>query len=112
MIYDDARQNDLARDTFKQVVRLRRSILERSKGIDDRIADLCNGLENLGETYVDGGDVSEGLGFYGEALGHRKKLNAAHPGDRVYEMDVVEDWIAIGNIQRQNGDSRECGAVL
>ena len=55
VIYDDARQNALARDTFEQVVRLRRSILERSKGIDDRIAELCNGLENLGETYVDGG---------------------------------------------------------
>ena len=37
------------------------------------------------------------------------KLSAAHPGDRVYEMDVVEDWIAIGNIQRQNGDSQNAG---
>ena len=90
MIYDDERQNALARATFKEVVQLRRSILERSKGIDDRIADLCMGLENLGETYVDGGDVPEGLIFYREALGLRQELNAAHPGDRGYAMDVVE----------------------
>ncbi len=108
-IYDDERQNALARATFKEVVQLRRSILERSKGIDDRKVDLCIGLENLGETYVDGGDVPGGLLLYREALGLRQELNAAHPGDQGYAMDVVDEWIAIGNIQRQAGDSQDAG---
>ncbi len=109
VIYDDERQNALARATFKEVVQLRRSILERSKGIDDRKLELCNGLENLGETYVDGGKVREGLKLYREALGLRQELNAAHPAHRGFLMDVVDAWIAIGNIQRQAGDSQGAG---
>jgi len=108
-IYDDERQNALARATFEEVVQLRRSILERSKGIDDRIVELCMGLENLGETYVDGGDFSEGLDLYRKALDRRQQLNAAHPADRGYAMDVVDKWIAIGNIQRQAGESQNAG---
>ena len=104
VIYDDERQNALARATFKEVVQLRRTILERSKGIDDRITDLCLALENLGETYVDGGDVHGGLVFYRDALDLRKKLSASHNGDRDFAIGVVDDWIAIGNIQRQADD--------
>ena len=79
-IYDDERQNDLARATFKEVVQLRRSILERSRGIDDHKVDLCMSLENLGETYVDRGDVAEGLLLYREALGLQAGAECGSPG--------------------------------
>ena len=60
VIYDDERQNDLARQAFTEAVKLCRSILERSRGIDDRKIELCVSLENLGETYVDGGRCAPG----------------------------------------------------
>ena len=109
VIYDDQRENNLARTTFSDVVELRQSILDRSKGIDDYIVELCVSLENLGETYVDGGDDSEGLEFYRQALGHRQRLNASHPENREYAKDVVNAWITIGNILRQAGKLPEAG---
>ena len=106
VIHDEARRNDLANQTLREAVQIRRSILRKSSGIDDRKYDLCVSLENLGETCVDRGDVDEGLSHYRDAVGLRQELSASHPGDRGYVTDLADAWVVIGNIQRQKGDPK------
>jgi tetratricopeptide (TPR) repeat protein len=106
VIHDEARRNEQANQTLQQAVQLRRSILRKSSGIDNRKVDLCVSLENLGETYVDRGDVEQGLSHYREALSLRQELCAAHPEDRVTVLDLVDAWVVIGNILRQHGNPK------
>jgi serine/threonine-protein kinase len=105
VVYDEERKSEPAREAFQKAVELQRTIVQRSKGIDAHQIDLYWSLENVGETYVDQGLVAEGLKYYFEGLRLRQKLSQAHPGDIGSALDVVDAWIAIGNIQRQNGDS-------
>jgi tetratricopeptide (TPR) repeat protein len=104
VIYYEARQNELALPKFKELLELRRSILEGSNGIDPRKVDLCVSLENLGETYVNQGEVVEGLSLRREALRLRQALADAHPRDRGYAMDLIDAHVATGDIQRLIGD--------
>ncbi len=53
--------------------------------------------------------MTEGLDFYREALRLKQQLNATHTADRGYAKDVVDEWIVIGNIQRQAGSLQEAG---
>jgi serine/threonine-protein kinase len=103
-IHDDARRNDLALPLFEETVLQRRQILERSMRTDTSKEELCLGLENLGETYVDMGRVNEGLPHYQEAVEIRQALLAAHPGDLNYTTVLAEALIKIGDIERQAAD--------
>ena len=71
-----------ANKILHEAVRLRRSILEKSNGIDNRKYDLCVSLENLGETYVDRGDVDQGLDQYRQAITLHRSSTKLTPGTR------------------------------
>ena len=66
-------------------------------------------LENLGETYVDRGDVDQGLDQYRQADHSAPGAQRSSPGDQGYATDLSDAWVAIGNIQRQNGDPKGAG---
>ncbi len=108
-IHDDARRNDLALPLFEETVQQRRQNLQRSQGIDYYKLELCVGLENLGETYVDLGQVSKGLPYYKEALDLRQELIEAQPEVREYATSLAEALVKVGDIQRQTGDLADAG---
>ena len=56
-----------------------------------------------------GASADRGLAHYREAITLAKELNKAHPGDQGYATDLSDAWVAIGNIQRQNGDPNGAG---
>ena len=96
VIHDDARRNDMARPLFEKTVQQKRENVRRSNGIDLYNVDLCVGLENLGETYVDLGQVTQGLPYYKEAIDLREKLLKAHPEVRdramVHGRHADQSW--------------------
>ena len=87
----------------------KRENVRRSKGIDMYKVDLCIGLENLGETYVDLGQVTQGLPYYKEAMDLREKLLNAHPEVRDRTTALADTLTKVGDIQRQNGDLEAAG---
>ena len=109
VIYDNQRQSELARKNFQDAVLLWERILARSSGLDERKLELCAAIENVGETYVDQGNVPEGLKHYREGLRLREEVRLAHPDSRGYAVDVVTAWTRFGNLQGQSGDLRDAG---
>lgn len=104
VLYDEARENAKARETFEDAAKLMREIVQRSKGIEERTVLFCQALENLGEAHVDGGDAAGGLPLYRESLVQRRKLHEAHPTDLSYATSLVNTWILVGNLQRELAD--------
>lgn len=108
-VYYEARKNDQALRIYQEVLDLRRSILQRSSGIDDRKVDLCMSLGNLGEAQIYQGEVDRGLALRREEIALRQELYGAHPEDRGYAMDLADAWAASGDTLRLGGDSRAAG---
>jgi serine/threonine-protein kinase len=108
-VHYEARRNEPARRIFQDVLKLRRSILAGSNGIERYKVDLCMGLQNLGEAYIYQGEVAKGLSLRREEIGLRQDLIAAHPEERGYAFDLVDAWVGIGDTQRLNSDPRGAG---
>ena len=104
-MYDDARKNTEALAAFEQAVAEQQVAVDKVKGSDQYRVNLANHLDNLGETYVDLGQVDRGLPYYRRAIRIRRELLATHPGQRFYLLDLAEALSTLGNIERHAGDS-------
>ncbi len=61
-------------------------------------------LDNLGEQYVDLGQVDRALPYYRQGIQVRRQLFAAHPEKRAYRLALAEALCTLGTIQRHAGD--------
>ncbi len=108
-LYDDERRNDLALPIYEQAVKLKQENVQRSKGLDIHILELCVGLENLGETFLDLDQASKALPYYEKAIALREKLLETHPEVRERATELAEALIRVGDVQRQTGELEEAG---
>ncbi len=100
---------DEARDNLKSLPAFRRAVAEQeravslSNDVNEYKVLLSIQLDNLGEQYIDLGEVDEGLGYYLKALRIREWLYLAHPGNREYALDFIQAGATVGAIQRHAG---------
>jgi tetratricopeptide (TPR) repeat protein len=102
--HDEARNNADAIKPFQNAVREQQLAVDKAENGEIYKSDLCRYLENLGEQYIDFGRPTEGLPWYKQALEIRRKLNAAHPENRTYSLNLVQALKTAGTIWRHDGD--------
>jgi len=103
--------HDELRHNLRAIPALEKAVKEQERAIaqspdDNEYKVLCsNHLDNLGEQYVDLGQVDRGLPYYQQAIQIRRQLFTAHPEKRAYLLELAEALFTLGNIQRHAGDS-------
>ncbi len=103
--HDELRHNIPAIPAFQRAVKEQERAIALSPD-DNEYKVLCSvHLDNLGEQYVDLGEVDRGLSYYRQEIQLRRQLFAAHPEKRVYLLGLAEALSTQGNIQRHAGDS-------
>jgi tetratricopeptide (TPR) repeat protein len=104
-LFDAARDNPQAVRPFQLAVDEQQLAVAKAAEVSRYQGFLCNHLENLGEQYVDRGRVADGLPHYRRAIEIRRALCTAQPENRAYSLDLAEALVALGNIERHDGDS-------
>ncbi len=102
-LHDEMRDNRTAILAFERAVAEQEQAVTASPDVNEYKKLLSFHLENLGEQYVDLGQVDDGLKYYRTALGIRKQLQLTHPGNREYAQGLVDALFMNGNIQRHAG---------
>jgi tetratricopeptide (TPR) repeat protein/tRNA A-37 threonylcarbamoyl transferase component Bud32 len=107
IFYDEARRdNARAIPPFEQAVAEQKRATQMSQDVNEYKVYLSNHLENLGEQYLDLGNVDAGLPSYKRAIEIRQKLHSAHPETWAYSLEFADALVKLGAIQRHTGDSR------
>ncbi len=104
-LHDELRHNVQAIPAFERAVKEQERAVALSPDDTEYKVLHSNHLENLGEQYVDLGEVDRGLPYYREAIRIRRQLFTAHPAKRAYLLDLAKALATLGNIQRHAGDS-------
>jgi eukaryotic-like serine/threonine-protein kinase len=104
-LHDELRQNLQAIPAFEGAVKEQERASAKSP--DDDTYKILHSIQlaNLGEQYVDLGQVDRGLPYYRRGIQIRRQLLMAHPEKRAYLLDLAEALSALGSIQRHAGDS-------
>ncbi len=108
-LHDEARDNLKALPAFHRAVAEQERAVALSNDVNEYKVFLSIQLDNLGEQYIDLGEVDEGLGYYLKALRIREALHLVHPGNREYALDFIQAGATVGAIQRHAG---RVGAAL
>ncbi len=103
-LYDEARKNTEAIPAFEQAVAEQQRAVDQTKESNDYRFYLANHLDNLAEQFVDLGRVFEGLPIFRRSNKILRDLNAAHPKNRGYTLEVLESLFRLGMIERHDGD--------
>jgi len=109
--HDFERHPKLAEPPFKESLRLRRKLVEKSQDKDEALSSLCLSLTNLGECHVDEGNLGESLPLYREALRHRAELLSDQPGSIERATDLAELALPVAEIELQGGDPKAALAI-
>jgi eukaryotic-like serine/threonine-protein kinase len=104
-LHDEQRHNRLAIPAFEKAVKEQERAIAQSPDDDEFKILLINHLGNLGEQYVDLGQVDRGLPYYRRGIQIRRQLLTTRPEKRAYLLDLAEEFSTFGNIQRHAGDS-------
>ena len=103
MLHDEARDNVKAIPAFERAVAEQERAVSAAKDVNEYKVFLVVHLENLGEEYVDLGQVDVGLPHYLKALAIRQELKRAHPGSREYALDLATALATIGAVKLHAG---------
>jgi serine/threonine protein kinase/tetratricopeptide (TPR) repeat protein len=103
-LHDEARKNTEALAPFEQAVAEQQRAVDQAKEVYGYQGYLANHLTNLGEQFVDLGRVAEGLPLYRRALEIFREVNAAHPEDDVYALELFKSIYKLGTTERHNGN--------
>ena len=104
---DESRDNLKAMPAFRRAVAEQERAVSVSNDVNEYKVLLSIQLDNLGEQYIDLGEVDEGLGYYLKALRIREWLYLAHPGNRAYALDFIQAW---RDGRRHPAPRRSCGS--
>jgi serine/threonine-protein kinase len=99
-IHDERRENKKAIPAFERAVAEAERAGAASKDVNEYKVFQSVDLENLGEQYLDLGQIDEGLTHYRKALGIREHLHTVRPENREYSLDLAQALSRIGAIQR------------
>ncbi len=103
VLHDEARDNLKAIPAFERAVAEQERAVSAAKDVNEYKVFLTVHLENLGEEYVDLGQVDVGLLHYLKALAIRRELHRAHPGSKEYALDLATALATIGEVQLHAG---------
>jgi serine/threonine-protein kinase len=107
VLYDEAkRDNAQAIGPFEQAVDQQERAAGMSEDVSDYKVNLSVYLENLGEQYLDLGEVERGRPYYVKAIEFRRGLHRGHPESKAYSLALAEALRKLGAIQRRAGDAR------
>jgi tetratricopeptide (TPR) repeat protein len=102
-VLDEMKENRKAEPAFVRAVAEERLAVAASKDVNEYKTVLSDVLENLGEQYVDLGQVENGLKHYSEALDIRTHLHREQPKSKEYTLNLAQ-WLShSGRILRQAG---------
>jgi serine/threonine-protein kinase len=104
LLYDEAKQNLRAIPPLLEAIAEQKRAIAISSSLREYKFFLSYYLENLGEQYVDLGQVERGMPYYRDSARIRGELNDAKPDNREYALGLVDTLAVIGNIQRHAGD--------
>ena len=102
--HDELRHNLQAIPAFEKAVQEHERAIAQSPDDNEYKIWYVTALENLGEQYVDLGQVDRGLPYYRREIQIRRQLFTAHPEKRAYLLDLADGLSTLGNIQRHAGD--------
>jgi tetratricopeptide (TPR) repeat protein len=102
-LLDEARDNSRAIQAFRQAVAEQQLAVDKSKDVEEYEVLLCNHLENLGEQFLDLGQVTDALPDYGKVVQLRGKLADAHPANRDLTLVLSQAIFKLGTVQRLAG---------
>jgi serine/threonine protein kinase len=105
VLHDEARDNVKAIPAFERAVAEQERAVSEAKDVNEYRGYLSIHLDNLGEEYVDLGQVETGLSHYLRALGIRRELHRVYPGNREYTVDLATALSTISAIQRHAGQA-------
>ena len=103
--YDELRHNVQAIPAFERAVREGERAIAQSPDDSEYKVLYSIFLDNLGEQYIDRGEVDRGLPYYRQEIQIRRQLLTAHPEKLAYRLDLADGLSSFGNIQRHPGDS-------
>jgi tetratricopeptide (TPR) repeat protein len=103
VILDEARKNEQAIPPLQRALAEQKQAVDRSQGDDQYKVELLFHYDNLGEQYLDLGRVAEALPCFKDAIEIRRKLCAAHSGNREYAFDLARALGTLGTILRHVG---------
>ena len=104
-LLDEARENQQAIKAFRQAVTEQQLAIEKSKGVEAYQVLLCNHLENLGEQYLDLGQVADALPDYSKLVQLFGKIADAHSDSRDSVVALVDAISKLGTVQRLAGQA-------
>ncbi len=104
-LHDEARQNRPAIEVFYRATAEQSLAVAAAPDVDLYKLELCSQLDNLGEQYVDLGQVSESLPHYRREIAMLQELLSTRPGNPDYALKLAEALTKLGNIERHDGDS-------
>jgi len=104
-LQDEARENQAAIPAFERAVNEQVRVVAASPDVNHYKEELCNQLGNLGEQYVDLGNVGDALPHYTREIEIWRELLAARPKNRDYPLKLSDALSKLGSIQRHGGDS-------
>jgi serine/threonine-protein kinase len=105
VLYDDTRKITEALAAFEKAVAEQQLAVDKAVKNDDYRAYLANHLANLGEQFVDLGQVAEGLQLHRRSFEICRGLSAAHPENRYFSLEFLRSMMRQGTIERHDGDT-------
>ena len=103
-VRDELRKNEQAILDFQNAVTEQKAAIIRSPDDNSYKVFLSWCLENLGEQYVNLGQVDAGLPYYLEARDCRRQLHDSHPEKDEYSEILGNGLSVLGAIYRHAGD--------
>ncbi len=88
-LLDETRDNKQAIKAFRQAVTEQQLAIEKSKGVEAYQVLLCNHLENLGEQYLDLGQVADAFPDYSKLVQLRGKLSRGSSGQPGFRSGIL-----------------------
>src|SRR5262249_43106668 len=98
ILHDAARLNTLAAKAHQQAITEQELAIAKSKGLNRYKFNQTFYLTNLGEQFVDLGDVEKGLPYYKSALNLARELNKDKPDDHEYALHLINSLANYGNL--------------
>ncbi len=109
-LHDEARRNGPAILAFDRAVAEQSRAVDSAPELDLYKVELWSQLDNLGESYVDVGNVHEGLTHYRREIEVWRDLGRNRPGNQQYTLKLAEALAKLGIIERHAGDSNAAHA--
>jgi serine/threonine protein kinase len=104
-LQDEARNNQPATESLNRALTEERRAVEKAPDVDLYKIELSTILDNLGEQYIDLGQVPTGLPYYRDRIALWRRLHADRPQKSEYIHSLATALVALAQIERHASDA-------